>query len=120
MELSRAIDQPRTWIIDLDGTMVLHNGHNRGEDVLLPGVLDFFKNLPSDDVVILTTAREEKFKDDTMNFLESKGIKVRQCIFGLPKGLRILINDKKPDGQETAVCVNLDRDSVMNVLQFVN
>ena len=32
----------KTWIFDLDGTLVIHNGYKCGEDTLLPGVKEFF------------------------------------------------------------------------------
>ena len=38
---------PKTWLIDIDGTIVKHNGHLNGEDELLSGVLEFFVKIPS-------------------------------------------------------------------------
>ena len=35
-------DLPKGWILDLDGTLVVHNGYKTGEDTILPGVKDFF------------------------------------------------------------------------------
>ncbi len=32
---------PHTWILDVDGTICIHNGYKNGEDVLLDGVKDF-------------------------------------------------------------------------------
>ena len=32
----------KTWIFDLDGTLVIHNGYKCGEDTLLPGIKEFF------------------------------------------------------------------------------
>ena len=35
---------PHTWILDLDGTLVEHNGYKiYGKDRLLPGVRDFLR-----------------------------------------------------------------------------
>jgi hypothetical protein len=110
VERNPKIDQPRTWIMDLDGTVVVHNGHLNGGDALLPGVLDFFENLPKEDVVIIVTARDERFKEQTLDFLRSSGLRFDHSIFGVSKGERILVNDKKPDGCETALCVNLNRN----------
>ena len=37
---------PKTWIFDIDGTIVKHNGYKfDGFDTLLDGVKDFFKEL---------------------------------------------------------------------------
>ena len=61
----------KTWIFDLDGTIVEHNGYKKyGEDVLLDGVAEFFATIPSDDMIIILTARESKYKDSTINFLQ--------------------------------------------------
>lgn len=32
---------PHTWLIDIDGTLLKHNGYKEGGDELLEGVLDF-------------------------------------------------------------------------------
>ena len=34
----RLDDIEKTWIFDLDGTLVVHNGYKNGVDELLPGV----------------------------------------------------------------------------------
>lgn len=37
----------KTWILDVDGTLVKHNGYKiDGYDTLLDGVKDFFEQLP--------------------------------------------------------------------------
>ena len=47
----------KTWILDVDGTLVKHNGYKiDGYDTLLPGVVEFFGSLPSEDKVVLLTA----------------------------------------------------------------
>lgn len=104
------INQPKTWFIDLDGTLVVHNGYKNGEDILLEGVSDFFRDLPKDDYIVITTSRDSKFKKKTINFLNKNNIKYNKIIFDLPTGERILINDKKPDGTITSYSFNVDRD----------
>jgi hypothetical protein len=107
--------QPRTWILDLDGTLVKHNGYrNDSGDEVLEGVIEFFDNFVSeDDYVLIVTARLAKYKEDTIKFLDENKIRFNQIIFDMPPGLRILINDKKPDGTETALSFNMDRDQGM-------
>ena len=52
---------PKTWVLDVDGTIVVHNGHLRPVgDELLPGVKEFFASLPPQDVVVLLTARKKE------------------------------------------------------------
>jgi len=105
-----SINEPKTWFIDLDGTLVIHNGYQNGGDLLLDGVEDFFKSLPKEDFVIITTARKKEFKKKTIKFLKKNNIRYNQIIFGLPTGERILINDKKPDGTKTAYSINVNRN----------
>lgn len=99
-----------TWIFDLDGTIVLHNGYLNGEDQLLPGVSDFFSKIPKDDAIIILTAREKKYRKETENFLSQNQIRFDLIIFGMPHGERILINDVKPSGLRTAYSINKIRD----------
>lgn len=111
MRLLFNINQPKTWIIDLDGTIVSHNGYKKGKDSLLDGVSDFFKkNINVDDIVIITTSRQKKYKNQTIKFLKENEISYNYIIFDLPYGERILINDNKPDGTETTKCISLERN----------
>ena len=48
-----------TWIMDLDGTLVKHNGYKEGGDVLLPGVKEFIDSLPEGDMIVIITARKQ-------------------------------------------------------------
>ena len=55
---------PKTWIFDLDGTLVKHNGYKLdGEDTLLPGVADYLRSLPAQDRVLILTAREACYEE---------------------------------------------------------
>ena len=102
---------PHTWIFDLDGSIVKHNGYKNGNDVLLPSVKEFFENdLPAGDFVIIVTSREEKCKKSVIKFLKNNKIRFNHIIFGLPYGERILINDKKPSNLITSYAINLKRD----------
>ena len=101
----------KTWIFDLDGTLVIHNGYKCGEDTLLPGIKDFFHNNVTDtDYVLITTARHSEFKGIAEKcFLENQ-IRYNKIIYDMPNGERILMNDIKPSGLKTAYSYNLDRD----------
>jgi hypothetical protein len=105
-----------TWILDLDGTIVKHNGYKMdGKDTLLPGAREFFAQIPAGDMIVFITSREEKYKDLTEKFLEENHIRADHIIYGAPYGERILVNDAKPSGLEMAKCVNTERDSEMDV-----
>ncbi len=99
-----------TWLIDVDGTLLAHNGHLHGEDRLLPGVSDFWQQIPADDQIVLLSARAQADRERTLNLLRSHGLRFDHALFGLPTGERILINDRKPSGLITALAVTLTRD----------
>lgn len=102
---------PKTWLLDVDGTIVTHNGHLHDNEMLLPGVKEFFKNIRDDDKVILLTSRSIEYKIELEDFLIENNIRFDEIIYNLPFGERILINDKKSSGLKMAYCVNKKRDS---------
>jgi hypothetical protein len=107
-----------TWLIDLDGTVLKHNGYLQGGDELLEGVCAFWSRIPADDHVILLTARDEVDRVATLDFLTAQGLRFDQAIFGLPVGERILINDAKPNGLVTALAVSVVRDAGLAGLEI--
>ncbi len=102
---------PKTWIFDLDGLLVVHNGHLQGEDRLLPGAREFLTQLPATDTVILLTARPAEKVPAIRSFLSAHGLRVDHLLPGCPVGERILFNDAKPSGLPMAHAVNLPRDA---------
>ena len=106
-------DLVKTWIFDLDGTLVVHNGYKDGVDTLLPGVKEFYeKNVTRDDYILIVTARFSKFKGIAEKCLLDNGIYYDRIIYDTPRGERILINDRKPwdGGLDTAFSYNIDRN----------
>ena len=103
---------PKTWILDLDGTLVMHNGYlgPDGCDELLPGACEFLNGIGDDDMVIIVTSRTEELREATESFLSANGIRYDAIIWGAPYGERILVNDRKPSGLDTAYAINCDRD----------
>jgi hypothetical protein len=101
---------PHTWLIDVDGTILKHNGYLEGGEVLLPGVRALWASIPDSDVIIILSARDEVDKPATLAFLKAEGLRFDQAIFGLPVGERIVINDVKPSGLVTALAVSVVRD----------
>jgi hypothetical protein len=102
---------PKTWIFDLDGLLVVHNGHLQGEDRLLPGAREFLTQLPATDTVILLTARTAEKVPAIRSFLSAHGLRVDHLLPACPVGERILFNDAKPSGLPTAHAVNLPRNA---------
>lgn len=101
-----------TWFIDLDGTILKHNGlWQDGYDIILPGVKELWKNIPIEDCIIITTARKEMWKEETVKVLKENNLRYDQIIFNLSHGERILINDSKPEKNlKTAIAWNVERD----------
>lgn len=107
---------PKTWIFDVDGTILKHNGYLSDDgDELLNGVREFFDDIPNNDLIILLTARKEKFIPKLKEFLVGKGIRFDYIIGNVPHGERILINDSKPSGLKTAFAINKIRDAKMEI-----
>ena len=106
----------KTWIIDIDGTIVKHNGYiTDGQDTLLDGVKEFFTNIAGGDKVILLTARKEEYIEPLKDFLKQNNIRYDFLLFDMPVGERILINDRKPSGLNTAFAINKSRDDKFGV-----
>ena len=101
----------KTWILDLDGTTLVHDGpYILGRDKFLPGAEEFLNSIPESDMIIFLTARGEWEKAHTLQFLQENHVRYDHIIFGAGQGERILINDNKPDGLVTAVAINTTRD----------
>lgn len=102
---------PKTWLFDLDGTVVKHNGYKTdGADTLLEGAKEYLDEIPAEDKIIFLTSRTEEYREQTLRFLEANHIRYDGIIFGMPMGERIVVNDRKPSGLDMAVAVNLARD----------
>lgn len=102
---------PKTWIFDLDGTIVKHNGYKLdGEDTLLDGAKEYLDRLPEGDRILIFTSRTEAYRDQTLRFLAANDIRYDEILFDMPMGERIVVNDRKPSGLDMAVSLNMDRD----------
>ena len=72
---------PKTWIFDLDGTLLGHDGDKENGDSFLPGALEFIKSIPEQDLIIILTARTEEYKSVTESFLKKNGVRYNEIIF---------------------------------------
>ena len=108
-------DLGKTWIIDIDGTLLKHNGYKTGHEEVLSGVENFFSQISERDMVILITGRDETYRESTIKMLKKNSIRFDHIIFNAPLGERIVINDIKPSGLNTAVAVNKVRDMPLDI-----
>ena len=100
-----------TWILDLDGTLVKHNGYKiDGEDSFLPGAKEFLESIPEKDMILFLTSRTDKYKKETIEFLSKNNVRYNHIIFGAPYGERILVNDDKPSGLEMSIAIRVERN----------
>ncbi len=105
-----------TWIFDIDGTIVKHNGYKTdGYDSLLDGAIEFLSSIPESDMIIFLTSRTDEYKQLTIDFLNKNNIRYNHIIFNTPYGERIIINDKKPSGLDMSLAINTNRNEFMNV-----
>lgn len=106
-----------TLFVDIDGTLVKYRKFaNLQESVLTPiqEVIDFVNSqYDSGSVIIITTARPEKWRHYTVLELNEIGVKWHQLVMECGRGTRVVINDKDPENPELdrAVGINLIRDT---------
>ena len=110
---------PKSWLLDLDGCIVRHNGHLEGNDELLIGVAEFWQSIPVADRIIVMSSRPETERQAIMDFFVARSLRVDHIILGLPHGERICVNDTKPSGLRTAVAINVPRDVGLRAVAYV-
>lgn len=109
----------KTWIFDLDGTLVVHNGYKTGEDRWLPGAREFLLSIPAEDYVLILTGREREAAAQTERFLKESGIHYDHIMYEIPLGERILLNDSKPSGLKTSYAVECIRNEGLERLRVI-
>ena len=102
--------------LDIDGCLIKHHGGSSSNLIkqktqILDGVKE---KLDEWEVagykIIITTGRKESYRKFTEKQLLVCGIAYDQLIMGLGRGERIVINDKKVDGTNTATAICIDRN----------
>ena len=105
-----------TWILDLDGTILKHNGYKiDGEDKFLLGAKKFLKSIPDKDMIVIITSRTDEYRKLTEDFLQEQGVRYDHIIFNAPYGERILINDDKPSGLKMGIAISKQRDYKLDI-----
>jgi hydroxymethylpyrimidine pyrophosphatase-like HAD family hydrolase len=112
--------RPKTIICDIDGTLVYHcNPHTVSKSThkmeLLTGTIEKLLEWERKGYnIILLTGRKESIRKVTEQQLSEIGIFYDQLIMGVGGGTRYLINDFKPNGEEAAFAINVERNKGIN------
>ena len=109
------VEHRKTLFIDIDGTMFRHQGTFSNIALktpqLMPGVRDKMDQWCSDEcTIVLTTARRESQRSKTEKQLDDLGVPYDHLVMGIGKGKRIIINDRRPNGDDTAASININRN----------
>lgn len=116
--------RPKTIFCDIDGTLVKHFPPTLTQlpdhkMQILDGTIDKINQWDRLGYnIILVTGRKECMRKVTEKQLSEVGIIYDQLIMGIGGGTRVLINDKKPHLDETALSFCLDRDRGIGDLEI--
>jgi hypothetical protein len=112
-----------TYFIDIDGTLVhnkeeedleqlllIDNENIESTEELLPNVLELWNNIKANDIIIITTARSEKYRTMTEKLFKKFGMRYDKLIMDLRTGPRVVINDTPDLSLKKAVAINVLRD----------
>ena len=118
---------PKTIFCDIDGTLWEHIGSPSivatcKEYKLLPNTIEAIDKWDKLGYrIILTTGRKESLRNKTETELNKLGIVYDKLIMGIGGGVRIIINDRKINGDKnTCYAVNLVRNKGINYYDFTS
>tara|TARA_R100000008_G_scaffold85548_1_gene75789 strand:- start:1893 stop:2330 length:438 start_codon:yes stop_codon:yes gene_type:complete len=99
----------KTWFVDIDGTIMYHHTNDSLDDMIekygtssylhekpIPTAIEFFKNRPKRDRIVIATARESRHIEHTLKALRHHGMPFDDWVFELGAGPRVVVNDIKP------------------------
>jgi hypothetical protein len=110
------MSKPKTIFLDIDGTILYHFGDIEKQVTIPSRVLNGVKEkfVEWDMLgynIILVTGRRESHREITEKQIKESGLFYDQLIMGIGGGVRVLINDLKPNSEEpTAIAFNLKRN----------
>jgi histidinol phosphatase-like enzyme len=115
----------KTIFLDIDGCLIKHQGNLSTQILntpeLLPGTLEKINEWEGDGHrIILTTGRKESMRKITEEQLIKLGVIYDQLVMGLNRGERIIINDKKPNGNmKVARAIELERNRGIGEIELI-
>lgn len=103
--------RPMTFLIDVDGCVLAHDGPASTQwntmHRALDGVCDVLNELERrGHRIVLTTARPYRCKRHLEENLRHEGVVWHDLVMDMTGGVRVLVNDRKPDGQASCVARN--------------
>jgi len=121
------MERPKTIFCDIDGTLWNHVGGVPDQATckvheLLPNTKKAIEKWDRLGYrIILTTGRKESLRTKTESELLRLGIVYDKLIMGLGGGIRIIINDRKPNGHKnTCYAVNVVRNKGIPYYDFTS
>lgn len=106
---------------DIDGTIFEKPGEGETTDIdstrVLPGSIEQLQKWYDDGhAIILTTARHSRLRGNTLAQLFHFGVPFTKLLMDLPTGVRILVNDNKPDSKcNRAIAISLNRNEGIHI-----
>lgn len=116
-------DERKVIFCDIDGTLIKKQSTLRemlSVTQVLPGTYEKLSEWRANDyMIVLTTARPESTRNQTIYQLTSVGIFWDQLVMGLPTGERYVINDSKR-GWKRAYGIALEQDQGIKDVELLN
>ena len=115
-------NKPKTIICDIDGVLLEHRNQGLSSQLNASPLNGTIEKINEWDAkgynIILMTGRKESLRLNTEKQLSDIGIFYDKLIMGIGGGPRIIINDNKPDGRETAFAFSLKRNHGISKLDI--
>lgn len=115
--------RPSTIFLDIDGTLLKHQGSLSKTGIMPPVLLDnVHDKLDQWDKkgyrIILITGRKESMREITEKQLKLVGINYDQLIMGVGNGPRYMINDSSEESQETVFGITVERNKGLGKIEI--
>jgi hypothetical protein len=121
--MSKIIKNP-TLFVDIDGTIIKYRKFSELEESIpepIQDVIDYINEYHLNGaIIIITTARPEKYRLFTEEELTTIGIKWNQLVMDCGRGTRVVLNDIDPKSPEIkrAVGINLVRNGGLTNIEI--
>jgi hypothetical protein len=121
--MTKIIKNP-TLFVDIDGTIIKYRKFSELEESTpepIQDVIDYINGHHSNGaIIIITTARPEKYRLFTEDELTTIGLKWNQLVMDCGRGTRVVLNDIDPKSPEIkrAVGINLVRNGGLTNIEI--